>query len=257
MGKKGEAFERLLKIMDELREKCPWDKKQTMDSLKKLTIEEMYELLDEINIGNLEGIKEELGDILLHIVFYARIGSEKKAFDIEGVIDTVCDKLIERHPHIYGDVSVSDENEVKQNWEQIKLKSGKKSILDGVPNSLPAIIKSYRIQEKVAQVGFDWSEKEEVWNKVDEEINEFKEAQAEESPAEMEEEFGDLLFSLVNYSRFCDIDPEAALSKANTKFINRFQKMEELAKEDNNKLDKMTLTELDEYWEKAKLTLAK
>ncbi len=252
MGKSGAAFERLVNIMDELREKCPWDRKQTIQSLRKLTIEEVYELVDEIDHNNLIGIKEEIGDILLHIVFYAKIGAEKNAFTIDEAINDLCDKLIERHPHIYSDVKVKDEEEVKQNWEKIKLKSGKKSILQGVPKSLPSVVKAYRIQEKVAQIGFDWEHKDQVWEKVEEEMAELKEAEESQNRLAIEEEFGDLMFSIVNYARAVNIDPETALSKANNKFIKRFKKMEDFARQEKLQLNDMNIEELDQLWDKAK-----
>jgi XTP/dITP diphosphohydrolase len=252
------AFERLLKIMDELREQCPWDRKQTIESLRLLTIEETYELADAIDEKNMKLLKEEIGDVMLHMVFYSKIASEQKAFDMEEVITTLCEKLIRRHPHIYGDVKVSSEAEVKHNWEQIKMKERKKSVLEGVPHSLPAIVKSYRIQDKAKQVGFEWENKADVWKKVEEELEEFSHYSSKEnlSPDEkekMEREFGDLLFSLVNFSRFLDIDPEAALEKTNKKFISRFRMMEDIAKENNQELKQMTLAEMDALWNKAKV----
>ena len=223
------AFKRLLDIMDDLREKCPWDQKQTFESLRNLTIEETYELADAITAKNLEELKGEIGDLLLHMVFYCKIASEKKAFDIEDAINTVCDKLVHRHPHIYGNVQVEDEEEVKKNWEKLKLKEGKTSVLEGVPGSLPALVKATRIQEKAKGIGFEWETAKDVWKKVKEEINEF-EAEMITNSDKMEEEFGDLLFSLVNYARFIDLSPESALSKTNQKFIARFQLMEKLIK---------------------------
>jgi len=251
------AFDRLLTIMDELRENCPWDKKQTLESLRHLTIEETYELSDSILEGNLNEIKKELGDIMLHIVFYARIASESKAFDIVEVLNSICDKLIERHPHIYGDVVADDEETVKANWEKIKLKSGNKSVLEGVPKSLPAMVKAIRIQDKARGVGFDWEKKEQVWQKVEEEMQEFKEEFNAASPETINREkamaeFGDLLFSLVNYARFIDIDPEAALERTNKKFIKRFQFLESESAKDGKKMGEMTLAEMDVYWERAK-----
>ncbi len=247
-----QAFERLLDIMDELREKCPWDKKQTFQSLKHLTIEEVYELNDAISENNPEEIKKELGDLLLHIVFYAKIGSEDHSFDIEDVCNGICEKLIVRHPHIYGDVEVEDEQTVKENWEKIKLKEGNKSVLSGVPKSLPAVIKAFRIQDKVKGVGFDWDDKKDVWSKVEEELAEFKAEVAANNQEKQEQEFGDVLFALINYARFCDINPEEALNKTNNKFIRRFTKMEELIKRDYKILGNLSLSELDVYWNSVK-----
>ncbi|WP_200975149.1 nucleoside triphosphate pyrophosphohydrolase [Echinicola sp. 20G] len=253
-----EAFDRLLTIMDELREQCPWDRKQTIESLRHLTIEETFELSDAIIDNDLEEIKKELGDILLHIVFYARIGSEKKAFDISTVIDSLCEKLIRRHPHIYGDTKVEDEEAVKQNWEKIKLKEkGNKSVLGGVPRSLPALIKAMRIQEKARGVGFDWEEKHQVWEKVEEEMQEFRAEFNAVDDASIDKdkatgEFGDLLFSLINYARFIDINPEEALEKTNKKFIHRFQYLEEAARKSGKKIEDMSLAEMDVYWNEAK-----
>ncbi|MCH7398528.1 nucleoside triphosphate pyrophosphohydrolase [Belliella sp. DSM 107340] len=253
-----EAFDRLLTIMDELREQCPWDKKQTIESLRHLTIEETFELSDAILENDMDEIKKELGDILLHIVFYAKIGSEKKSFDISTVIDSLCEKLIRRHPHIYSDTIADDEEAVKQNWEKIKLKEkGNTSVLGGVPKSLPALIKAMRIQEKARGVGFDWEEKNQVWEKVEEEMQEFK---AEFNVSDEQEidrekatgEFGDLLFSLINYARFIEINPEEALEKTNIKFIKRFQYLENAAKNSGKKIEDMTLAEMDVYWEEAK-----
>jgi XTP/dITP diphosphohydrolase len=253
MDTRAEAFLRLLKIMDELREKCPWDKKQTMESLRHLTIEECYELTDAILEGKDDAIKKELGDILLHIVFYARIGSEKKAFDIESVITSLCEKLIHRHPHIYGDVKVADEEEVKQNWEKLKLKEGPRSVLDGVPVSLPSMVKATRIQDKAKAVGFDWENKNQVWEKVEEELHELKaEIDSNEAHEKIESEFGDLMFSLINYARFIGVNPEDALEKTNKKFIKRFQYLESEAKKEGKDLSEMTLAEMDEYWNRAK-----
>ena len=246
------AFDRLINIMDELREKCPWDKKQTMESLRYLTIEELYELSDAILDGNMDDIKKELGDILLHIVFYAKIASEKNKFNITDVINGICEKLIYRHPHIYGDKKVKDEFEVKRNWEKLKMKEGKNSVLEGVPNSLPAIVKSYRIQEKVRGIGFDWDNTDQVWGKVKEEIIELKEEVKNGDLDKIESEFGDVLFALINYSRFIGINPENALEKTNKRFINRFQIMERLIKSKNLDLSEMKLKEMDEFWEKAK-----
>ena len=247
-----DAFNRLLDIMDELREKCPWDKKQTLESLRHLTIEETYELADAILDNDLQEIKKELGDVLLHIVFYAKIGSEKQAFDIADVANSISDKLIHRHPHIYGDVEVKDEKEVKQNWEKLKLKEGKKSVLEGVPKSLPALVKASRIQDKVAGVGFDWEEPKQVWEKVQEEIAELNEEIKANNQENIEKEFGDVLFSMINYARFIKVNPENALEKTNKKFINRFQYLEEAAKNEGKELADMSLTEMDVYWEKSK-----
>ncbi|MCF0071956.1 nucleoside triphosphate pyrophosphohydrolase [Dyadobacter sp. CY261] len=256
------AFDRLLTIMDELREQCPWDRKQTMDSLRHLTIEETYELSDAILNNDLPEIQKELGDVLLHIVFYAKIGSEKEEgksfnFDIKDVLNGICNKLVARHPHIYGDFVADTEEAVKQNWEKLKLKEGNKSVLSGVPTSLPALVKAMRIQEKARGVGFDWDEKQQVWAKVEEELHEFKENFDIESAdvinqKEAEGEFGDLLFSLVNYSRFVHINPETALERTNKKFINRFQYLEEASKADGKSLSDMTLEEMDFYWNRAK-----
>ena len=252
MENKTKAFERLLKIMDELREQCPWDKDQTMDSLRYLTIEELYELSDAILNKDMEEIKKELGDILLHIVFYSRIASETNDFDISDVIHAVCDKLVHRHPHIYGDVKVKDAIEVKKNWEKLKLKEGKKSVLEGVPKSLPAIVKSFRIQEKVRGIGFDWDNKNQVWDKVLEEIEELKIEVKKKDKDKIESEFGDVLFALTNYSRFINVNPEDALERTNKRFIKRFQIMETLIEKENLKLDEMNLQEMDVYWDKAK-----
>ncbi|WP_394750091.1 nucleoside triphosphate pyrophosphohydrolase [Spongiimicrobium salis] len=246
------AFDRLLTIMDELRAQCPWDKKQTMKTLRHLTIEETYELGDAILDDDLEEIKKELGDLLLHIVFYAKIGSETDTFDIADVANGICEKLINRHPHIYGDVKVENEEDVKQNWEQIKLKEGKKSVLEGVPKSLPALVKANRIQDKVAGVGFDWEQPEQVWQKVEEEIREFKQEVDTANKNRMEEEFGDVLFSMINYARFLDINPENALERTNKKFIKRFQYLETQAKHLGKSLKEMSLEEMDVYWEEAK-----
>ena len=246
------AFDRLLTIMDELREQCPWDKKQTMETLRHLTIEETYELGDAILEDDLEEVKKEIGDLMLHMVFYAKIGSEKKAFDIADVCNGICEKLIHRHPHIYGDVTVKDEAEVKRNWENLKLKEGRTSVLEGVPNSLPALVKASRIQEKVAGVGFDWERPEQVWEKVEEELNEFK-VEVEKGDADaMEDEFGDVLFSMVNYARFLNINPENALERTNKKFKKRFEYLEQKAKGLNKDLKDMTLGEMDVFWEEAK-----
>ena len=246
------AFNRLLTIMDELRAQCPWDKKQTMQTLRHLTIEETYELGDAILDNDLQEIKGELGDLLLHIVFYAKIGSETKDFDIADVTNAICEKLINRHPHIYGDVKVKDEEEVKQNWENLKLKEGKKSVLEGVPKSLPALVKASRIQDKVAGVGFDWEKPNQVWEKVEEELKEFKYEVKKGNQDAIENEFGDVLFSMINYARFLKINPENALEKTNKKFSKRFQYLEEKAKTLNKPLKDMTLTEMDVFWEEAK-----
>ncbi len=250
MQKKLDAFARLLTIMDELREQCPWDRKQTLQSLRNLTIEETYELADAILEDNLDEVKEEIGDIMLHMVFYAKIADEKKAFDIADALNAVCEKLINRHPHIYGDVKVTDEEEVKQNWERLKLKEGKKSVLAGVPKSLPAMVKAYRMQEKTKQVGFEWENTEQVWAKVEEEMAEFKETMIEEQSLQRkQEEFGDLLFSLINYARFENIDPETALERVNKKFKQRFEYIEAKAPKD---LQEMSLAEMDALWNEAK-----
>ncbi len=252
-----QAFDRLLTIMDELRENCPWDKKQTLESLRHLTIEETYELSDSIIEGNLKEIKKELGDIMLHMVFYSRIASETKAFDVSDVLNSICDKLVERHPHIYGDVVANDEETVKANWEKIKLKTGNKSVLEGVPKSLPALVKAIRVQDKARGVGFDWEKKEQVWEKVEEEMSEFKaEFNVTSNEAINKEkaqaEFGDLLFSLVNYARFINIDPEEALERTNKKFIKRFQYLEIESAKDGKQMGEMSLAEMDVYWERAK-----
>ncbi|TNF46723.1 MAG: nucleoside triphosphate pyrophosphohydrolase [Bacteroidetes bacterium] len=248
------AFERLLNIMDDLREKCPWDKKQTLESLRHLTIEETYELADSIIENDLKSLEGEIGDLLLHMVFYAKIGSELNAFDIESVLNRICDKLVHRHPHIYGDTIVQDEEEVKANWEKIKLQEGKKSVLEGVPNSLPSLVKASRIQEKVRGIGFDWDNRDQVWEKVQEEMNEFLEV-LDKDHDQAELEFGDLMFSLVNYARFVNINPENALSRTNKKFVDRFKLMEEMIQNDHLSLSDMNLEEMDKYWEKAKVIL--
>ncbi len=260
------AFSRLVKIMDDLREKCPWDKKQTIQSLRQMTIEETYELADAITEEDWKSIKEELGDMLLHIVFYAKIGSEQKQFELEDVINGICEKLIYRHPHIYGDpanagqvVKVNDADDVKRNWEKLKLKEGKKSVIEGVPISLPAVVKAMRLQEKAKQVGFEWDNKEQVWEKVEEELQELKTAvtnrelvtgsqDKEKLQAEVEEEFGDVLFSLINYARFLQVDAENALEKTNKKFIHRFTQMEQQALQKGKNLNDMTLQEMDAIW---------
>lgn len=247
-----DAFGRLLDIMDDLREKCPWDKKQTLQTLRHLTIEETYELGDAILDNDLQEIKKELGDLLLHIVFYAKIGSETNDFDIADVCNEICEKLIYRHPHIYGDVTVADEDEVKQNWEKLKLKEGKKSVLEGVPKSLPALVKASRIQDKAKGVGFDWEEPHQVWDKVEEEIQEFQEEIKNGDQDKIESEFGDVLFSMINYARFLKINPEDALERTNKKFIKRFQYLENKAGELGKQLSEMTLAEMDVFWNEAK-----
>jgi XTP/dITP diphosphohydrolase len=257
MDERLKAFERVLNTMDDLRAMCPWDKKQTNESLRPLTIEETYELAEAILENDDNKIKEELGDLLLHIVFYAKIGDEKKAFDIKDVCDNLVEKLVERHPHIYGNVKVADDEEVKENWEKIKLKDKKKTTLSGVPASLPALIKSIRIQDKVKGVGFDWDKQEDVWEKMNEELNEFKsEIQENTDISKVEEEFGDILFTLVNLSRFYKINPENALEKTNKKFINRFQKMENLIQLDKKEIGNLKLSEMEEYWQKAKNSIS-
>ena len=247
-----ESIDRLLTIMDELRLKCPWDKKQTLQSLRHLTIEETYELGDAILDNDLVEVKKELGDLLLHIVFYAKIGSETNDFDIADVADSISEKLISRHPHIYGDVEVKDEEEVKRNWEQLKLKEGRNSVLEGVPKSLPAVVKASRIQEKVAGVGFDWEHPEQVWEKVQEELTELNEEVNKGNTDAIEAEFGDVLFSMINYARFININPENALERTNKKFIQRFQFLEKAAKKEGKELSEMSLTEMDVHWEKSK-----
>lgn len=260
MGTRAEqlqALDRLLTIMDELREQCPWDKKQTMQSLRHLTIEETYELGDAILDNDLDEVKKELGDLLLHITFYAKIGSETKDFDIADVANGICEKLINRHPHIYGDVEVDNEEDVKRNWENIKLKEGKNSVLEGVPSSLPALVKANRIQEKVAGVGFDWEKPEQVFEKLKEELAEFQDEVNANNMEKMEAEFGDVLFSMVNYARFLAINPENALERTNKKFIGRFQFLEKKAKAIGKSLKEMTLAEMDVFWEEAKQVDAK
>lgn len=254
MDEKAASFLRLLKIMDELREQCPWDKKQTIESIRHLTIEETYELSDAILKNNLPEIKKELGDILLHIVFYSRIASESKTFDIKDVMDSLCEKLIFRHPHIYGDVKAENEEQVKQNWEQLKQKEkgGNTSVLSGVPNSMPALLKSYRIQEKARAVGFDWEKPEQVYEKVKEELNEFEQEVKNKNLEKAQEEFGDVLFSLINYARFLNLNPEDALEHTNQKFIKRFAHMEKRVKEQGKQIADCKLNELDIYWNEAK-----
>lgn len=252
MQTKGGSFERLITIMNELREQCPWDKKQTIDTLRSMTIEEMYELVDAITENNWKGIKEELGDLLLHIVFYTRIATEKNEFSIDEMINNICEKLIARHPHIYKDVKVNDAEEVKRNWEKLKVKEGKTSVLSGVPVSLPALVKAQRIQEKVKQVGFEWENIEDVWKKVEEEISELHNEIEIKNQLGIEEEFGDLMFSMINYARFLNIDAESALEKTNKKFIRRFQKMEDVANRGGKNLWDMTLVEMDELWNSIK-----
>ncbi len=249
MDNKSKAFIRLLEIMDDLREKCPWDRKQTMETLRNLTIEETYELADAILDKDLSGVKEELGDLMLHMVFYAKIAEEQKAFDIADVLNDVCEKLINRHPHIYGDVVAEDEEAVKKNWEQLKLREGKKSVLGGVPRSLPAMVKAYRMQEKTAQVGFEWENVSQVWEKVEEELAELKEAIELKDQNKIEEEYGDVLFSLINYGRFLNVDPETSLEKINKKFKARFEYIEKQAPKS---LGEMTLEEMDQLWNEAK-----
>ena len=253
MDKRLQAFQQLLDIMDDLRAQCPWDKQQTIESLRHLTIEETYELADAILDNKLDDIKGELGDLMLHIVFYAKIGSEKNAFDIADVLEGINNKLIKRHPHIYGDTKVTSAEEVKDNWEKIKLKSGKKRVLSGVPNSLPAMIKAYRIQDKVKGVGFDWEEPHQVWDKVQEEMDELKgEVESGKSPKKIEEEFGDLLFALINYARFIGVNPENALERTNKKFIKRFEHLEQQAKKAGKDMKRMNLAEMDVFWNEAK-----
>ena len=246
------AFDRLVTIMDELREGCPWDRKQTIQSLRQLTLEEVYELTESITDNNWKGIKEELGDLLLHIVFYARIGREEGQFTLDEMIHAICDKLVARHPHIYGDVSVNDDEDVKRNWEKLKLKEGKKSVLSGVPKGLPALIKAMRLQEKAKQVGFEWENRDQVWEKVEEEMGEMKEAIEHNDPVKIEEEFGDVLFSLVNFARFLNVDAENALEVTNKKFIARFIQMEQLALGKGKNLNDMSLEEMDSIWNEIK-----
>lgn len=248
----GEAFEKLVQIMNDLREKCPWDRKQTIQTLRSLTIEETYELADAITDNNWKNIKEELGDLLLHIVFYSKIGAEQKEFSLEEMIYGICEKLIARHPHIYGDIKVADDEEVKRNWEKLKLKEGKKSVLGGVPRSLPATVKAMRLQEKARQVGFEWDNSGQVWEKVEEEMGELQEAIAAGKQDDIEAEYGDLLFSLINYARFLHVDAENALERTNKKFIDRFIQMEQRADLQGRNLAEMTLQEMDEIWNAVK-----
>ena len=254
LEEKKDAFGKLLIIMDELREKCPWDRKQTMESLRHLTLEEVYELSDSILENDIVETKKELGDILLHIVFYAKIASEQQQYDIADVLQSLCEKLVHRHPHIYGDVVVQDEEEVSRNWEQLKLKEGKTSVLQGVPVSLPALVKSMRIQEKARAAGFDWEKPEQVWQKVEEEMSELHREVENGTPASREDEFGDVLFALVNYARFIGVNPEDALERTNKKFIRRFRFLEDASARDGKKLNEMSLAEMDVYWEEAKRT---
>jgi MazG family protein len=256
-GRQLQAFDRLLDVMDDLREKCPWDRKQTLESLRHLTIEETYELSDAILKQDMPEIKKEIGDLMLHMVFYAKIASEQKAFDIADVLNSLCEKLIFRHPHIYGDVTADTEEEVKRNWEQLKLKEGNKSVLGGVPSSLPALVKAMRIQEKARGAGFDWDDKSQVWEKVQEELGEFEEEFNVQDTTTIDKqrataEFGDLLFSLINFARFVDINPEEALERTNLKFISRFQYLETEAAKEGKRLQDMSLEEMDFYWNKAK-----
>jgi XTP/dITP diphosphohydrolase len=251
-NKQLKAFDRLLTIMDELREQCPWDQKQTMETLRTLTIEETYELGDAILNADLNEVKVELGDLLLHIVFYSKIASETNDFDITDVINTICEKLIHRHPHVYSNLIIKDETEVKQNWESLKLKEGNKSVLQGVPQSLPALVKASRIQEKVAGVGFDWKHTDQVWNKIEEEIKEFKQEILNKNQESIEDEFGDVLFSLINYARFINVNPENALERTNKKFIKRFQHLEKKANKNKIQLSEMKLAEMEIYWDEAK-----
>ena len=252
MGQESVAFSRLVTIMDELREKCPWDRKQTIQSLRQMTLEETYELTEAITEGDWKSIREELGDLLLHIVFYAKIAAEQNRFTIADVIEGISQKLIDRHPHIYGDVEVNNEEDVKRNWEKLKIREGKKSVLSGVPKALPALVKAMRLQEKAKQVGFEWENKEQVWEKVKEEEAELQEAIEQQDPVKVEEEFGDLVFSLVNFARFLKVDAENALEVTNKKFIRRFTQMEEKAMAGGRNLDKMTLAEMDAIWNQIK-----
>ncbi|NOT90434.1 nucleoside triphosphate pyrophosphohydrolase [Ferruginibacter sp.] len=254
MNTSGEAFLRLVQIMDDLREKCPWDKKQTVQTLRQLTIEETYELADAISENDFKSIKEELGDLLLHIVFYAKIGAEQNQFTLEEVINGICEKLIHRHPHIYGDVKVNDEEDVKRNWEKLKLKEGKASVLSGVPKALPSMVKAMRLQEKAKQVGFEWDTKEQVWEKVEEENRELLEAVLSGDKDKMEDELGDVFFSLVNFARFLQVDAENALERTNKKFISRFTSMEAEALKEGKYLHDMSLEEMDAMWNRIKKT---
>jgi XTP/dITP diphosphohydrolase len=247
-----QSVNRLMDILDELRIKCPWDAKQTFESLRNLTIEEVYELADSISSQNTEELKKELGDVLMHILFYAKIGSEQKLFDLKDIADSISDKLIFRHPHIYGDVEVKDEEEVKANWEKLKLKEGNKSVLGGVPKALPSLIKAYRMQEKASGVGFDWNNKTEVWAKVEEEIQEFQESEQEANMDAMEDEFGDVLFSLINYARFVGVDPDKALERTNQKFIKRFTSIETMASDLNKSVADLSFEEMDAMWNESK-----
>lgn len=255
MEEKLKAFERLLTIMDDLRSKCPWDKKQTLASLRHLTIEETYELSDAIIAGDLEELKGEIGDLMLHMVFYSKIADEKGAFDVADVLNAICDKLVHRHPHIYGDVEATTEEEVKANWEKLKLKEGKKSVLQGVPKSLPALVKATRIQDKVKGIGFEWDNQGQVWDKVQEEMAEFQAEVQAGNQDKMEDEFGDVLFSMINYARWIDVNPEDALARTNQKFMKRFQWMENEIAKDGKSFDEMSLTEMDVYWEASKKTM--
>jgi XTP/dITP diphosphohydrolase len=252
MNTRAEAFEKLVRIMDELREKCPWDRKQTIQSLRQMTLEETYELTDAITENNWKSIKEELGDLLLHIVFYSKIASEQNQFTIEEVLNGISQKLIDRHPHIYGNVEVKDDEDVKRNWEKLKIKEGKKSVLSGVPKTMPALVKAMRLQEKAKQVGFEWENKDQVWEKVKEEEAELQQAIESADPKKVEEEFGDLVFSLVNFARFLNVDAENALELTNKKFINRFTQMEEKAMASGKNLNGMTLLEMDSIWNQIK-----
>ena len=252
MTKHGQAFERLVQIIDDLREKCPWDKKQTIQSLRQLTLEETYELTEAITEADWKGIKEEVGDLFLHLVFYSKIGKEENKFSLDEALNDICDKLISRHPHVYGDVVVNNEDDVKKNWEKLKLKEGKKSVLSGVPKALPALVKAMRLQEKAKQVGFEWENKDQVWEKVEEEISELNQVIEKQDQQKMEEEFGDVLFSLVNFARFLQIDAEHALEITNKKFISRFNAMEEMALASGKTLHEMNLPEMDQLWNEIK-----
>lgn len=255
MDNNSTAFLRLVKIMDDLRAQCPWDKKQTIHTLRHLTIEETYELADAVTESDWKGIKEELGDLMLHIVFYAKIGAEQNQFTLDEAINGICEKLIHRHPHIYGDVKVNDENDVKLNWEKLKLKEGKKSVLAGVPKSLPSMVKAMRLQEKAKQVGFEWDDKDQVWDKVEEEHKELLEAIETGNKDKIEDELGDVFFSLVNFARFLQVDAENALERTNKKFINRFNRMESEAINEGKQLHDMTLDEMDAIWNRIKHTM--